>query len=189
MSRLVIAVDRAIALVVGLLLVALGAATVVWWNGSIAGWPLQLGAGPVIRASTQPWWPWAAGAVGVVLVLVGLRWAAGHVPRRRVSHVKLPGSSAQGRLTAQVGPVGGLAADVFGQTPGVRSARGSIRHDRGQVLATIDATIEPGADLGQVAAAADRVSADLRRVLERDDMRAQVRLRVARRERALPRVR
>ena len=70
----------------------------------------------------------------------------------------------------------------------VRSVRGTINRDRGQLVARLTATIEPQADLATVGAAADAVSADLKKVLAREDLRCQVNLRVAHRGRRLSRV-
>ena len=55
-------------------------------------------------------------------------------------------------------------------------------------MARLTATIEPQADLATVAAAADAVSADLKKVLAREDLYCLVNLRVAQRGRQLSRV-
>jgi hypothetical protein len=188
MSRAVIAFDRLMAFLIGLILVFVGAAAVLWWAGTFASWPGALDASLVLNFSTQPWWPWVAALLGAILIVLGLRWMAAHLPQRGVSQLKLPGSSQHGRLYAQVGPVAKTAAEIFGQTPGVRSAGGTIQRDQGQIIARLNAIIEPQADLQDIADAAARVSAELKQVLQRDDMRCQVRLRVARRGRDLPRV-
>jgi len=188
MSRAVIAWNRVVTLLLGLLLIAAGAAAVLWWLGTFPRWPSQLRTTTVSDWANQPWWPWAVGAVGVVLFLLGLRWLASHLPNRGVSHIKLPGSTSHGKLDAHVRPIANTAADVFAATPGVRSAHGTIQQERGQLIAKIRATIEQQADLAVIAAAADRVSSDLRQVMQRDDMVAQVNLTVARTERAMSRV-
>lgn len=188
MSRAVVAWDRIVTLVLALVLIAAGTAAALWWLGTFPGWPPQVKTDQTIELTTRPWWPWAVGAVGVLLILLGLRWLASHVPNRGVSHLKLPGSSSQGKLDTQVRPVVAAAADAFAATAGVRSARGTIEQERGQLIAKLRATIEPHADLTEVAAGSDQVSADLRRVLQRDDMVCQVNLTVARTDRADPRV-
>lgn len=187
MSRAVIAFDRLAAIVVSLLLIGAGLAGLVWWRGDL-GLSGPLDAAAAVDLTTQPWWPWVAGFVGAALVLLGLRWLAGHVITSGVGQVRLPGSSKQGRLTAQVKPVAQAAAEVLEATDGVRSARGTINRDRGQLVARLSATIEPQADLATVTAAADAVSGDLKKVLAREDLRCLVNLRVARRGRQLSRV-
>jgi len=188
MSRAVVAWNRVVTLLLGLVLLALGAAAVLWWLGTFPGWPTQLHTDQVTQATQQPWWPWAAGGAGLVLALLGLRWLASHLPDRGVTTITLPGSSRAGRLDAQVRPIASAAAEAFALTPGVRSARGVIQEERGQVIAKLRATVEPHVDLQLVAAAADRVSADLRQVMQRDDIVCQVNLAVARSEHAAPRV-
>lgn len=188
MSRAVLVLDRVVAFVVGLVLLAVGVAAVLWWLGTFASWPARLDTSGVRDLTGQTWWPWAIGLVGVVLILLGLRWLVGHLPARGASQLKLPGSDASGRLVAQISPVARAAAEVFEQAPGVRSASATIREARGQLIVRLNATIEQQADLGAVAAAADQVSADLARVLQRDDIHCQVNLGVAQRARAMPRV-
>lgn len=127
-------------------------------------------------------------AAGVVMTLLGLRWLAGHIPNRAVGQLELPGSGPDGRLLVAAGTVASAAAAAFAATPGVRSAKGTIHRDRGQLVAKLTATVEHEADLHLVAAAADTVTADLRQALQRDDMVARVQLHAAGRNRALPRV-
>ena len=188
MSRAVIAWDRVVTLLIGLLLISVGLAGILWWLGTFLGWPQQLQADRALELAEEAWWPWAVGAAGILLILLGLLWLAAHVPDRRVSNLKLPGSTAQGRLDAKARPIAGAAAEAFALTPGVRSARGTIQRDRGQLVAKLRATIEQQADLTAIAAAADRVSADLRQVTQRDDLVCQVNLGVARTARDMSRV-
>lgn len=87
-------------------------------------------------------------------------------PRRRADSGT--GSGPEGRLLVNAGTVASAAADAI--AAGVRSATGTIQRDRGQLVAKLTATVEREADLHLVAAAADTVTADLRRALQRDDM-------------------
>ncbi len=187
MSRAVIAFDRVAATIMALLLIAAGLAGLAWWRGDL-GLSGQLDASAAVDQTTQPWWPWVAGLVGTALVLLGLRWLAGHVITRGVGQVRLTGTGKQGRLTAQVKPVAQAAAEVLQNTEGVRSVRGTINRDRGQLVARLTATIEPQAELAVVTAAADAVSADLKKVLAREDLHCLVNLRVAHRGRQTSRV-
>jgi len=188
MSRGVIAVDRFVAFVVGILVIAAGAFALAWWLDLFSWLPRSLNTSAVTDTTSQPWWPWVAGLLGAVLVLAGLRWLAGHLPHSRVGELTLPGSGTEGKLRAAATPVAKAAADVLERTPGVRSASGRVLRERGQLIARLGATIEAEADLGAIASAADQVAADLARVLERDDLHCQVQLKVAARSRSLRRV-
>lgn len=194
MSRTTSAADRLAVLVLGLVLAVAGLALVAWYLDA-RGWlpvdlsaPGRLDTGAVDTAATSSWWPWALGLVGVVLVLVGLRWLAAHLPDRGIGRLRVAGSTSADALEADAGGVVGAAAAALEQTEGIRSARGTVRRERGQVVATLHATLEQGADLGTVSRACDTVSADLAGVLGRDDLRCSVRLHVAHRDRPLRRV-
>ncbi|MGL5930993.1 MAG: hypothetical protein ACRCY8_18835 [Dermatophilaceae bacterium] len=187
MRRRTVALDRAVVLLTGLLLIAAAVAGFVWWRGDL-GLSGPLDTAVATDAAEQPWWPWAVGATGALLVVLGLRWLAAHLRSSRVGALRLPGSGPHGRLTADTGSVARAAGEVLAATPGVRSARGGVDRDRGRLVARLRATIEPEADLATVAAASDRVAADLRTVLQRDDIRCRVDLRVAQHGRNLPRV-
>ncbi|ROR92320.1 hypothetical protein [Nocardioides aurantiacus] len=185
-SRRTLFVDRVATLLLSLLLLAGGAAAAYWWSGrSPFGDRLDLA---VVRDAVEAaWFPWVAALVGIVLALLGLRWILAHLGRPTVSRLHLSGSGSGGRLDVNAGQVAGAAADALADTIGVRSARGTVVRDRGQLVARLTATIEPDADLGVVARQADLVSAQLREVLDRDDVRCSVELRVAARSRGLVR--
>lgn len=188
MSRRVVLVDRLAAALTGLLLVAAGLALVLWWTRVPASVPDTVDTGSVRRVLAQPWWPWALGAGGVLLLLIGVRWLLAHVPRRGTDRLQLPGTSADGRLRAASDPVARAAAEVLAATPGVRSAHGTVLRERGRVVATLSVLVEPGARLDELCAAADEVTAGLRQVLDRPDLQCSVRLKFARRGRRMPRV-
>ncbi|MGL4743306.1 MAG: hypothetical protein ACRCXL_02815 [Dermatophilaceae bacterium] len=188
MKRRTVALDRAAVFLVGLLLVGAGLAGFAWWRGDLGIRSDALETEPVTDAAEQSWWPWALATVGLILVLAGARWLVAHLVSTRVREVRLPGTGRDGRLTVQVTSVARTAGDVLADTPGVRSASGAVARDRGILVMRLRATIEPGADLAAVASAADRVAADLGRMLQRDDIACRVDLRVARRGKNLPRV-
>lgn len=187
MTRKTLLLDRLMTLVLALALLV-GAAAAFWWYSGRSTWTTKLDVTPVRDLSENAWWPWATAVVGVVLVLVGLRWIAAHLRRQGVGQLHLAGSGEAGRLDAVAGKVAGAAADAFSDTLGVRSARGTVVRDRGQLVARIHAVIEPESDLRLLAQSADRVSAQLAQALGRDDVRCSVQLRVGRLARSLPRV-
>lgn len=178
-SRRTLLIDRLATLVVSVALLAAGLGAVWWWTGrsSLAD---SVDTGPALDVVGAAWWPVAGAVAGVLLVLLGLRWIAAHLTRQTVGRLTVSGSGRAGRLDAEAGKVVGAAADAFADTLGVRSARGTLVRDRGQLVATITATVERECDLSAVAQHADLVSAQLAQVLERDDVRCRVQLRVAR---------
>jgi hypothetical protein len=79
--------------------------------------------------------------------------------------------------------------------PATHSLRGrpqlhrTVVLDRGQLVAELNPTIAPTADLDTIRAAAERASHDLHRSLGRDDLYYRVQLHVARHDRAPTRLR
>lgn len=188
MSRATIAFDRAATFLAAAVLIAVGAGAIAWALDLVTWLPTSLDTSGVQDVTGSPWWPWVAGAAGLIAVLAGLRWLIAHLPDRGVGDLALSGSGPTGKLRAAPRPVARAAAQALAATPGVRSATGSVLRERGQLVARLTATIEAGADLHLVAAAADQVAAELGAVLGRGDLHCQVQLNVATRARALPRV-
>ncbi len=188
MSRATVAVDRVVGVVVALAFIGVGLFAIAWWSGRFPSLPSRLDLSAPASWTTQTWWPWALALAGVLAVLLGLRWLIAHLPDRGVSHLSLTGSGSDGRLIVDAGTVAAAAAQALERTPGVRSSRGSIHRDRGQLVAVLRATIEREADLHVIATAADQASAHLQQALQRDDLHCRVQLRTAARDRSLPRV-
>lgn len=193
MRRSVLGLDRFLAIVLGLILVAVGVGAVGWYTGWLADvWTATpervstAGATDVVETS---WWPWAALGVGILAVVLGLWWLIAHLPRRGVGMLVLPGSGRAGRLLVDPAGPASAAADTLAGTPGIRAAHGKVLRDRGELVVAITGTVDPSADLSEVVAATDSVTADLQSVLGRDDARARVRLAVARHRRAGRRIR
>jgi hypothetical protein len=188
MGRGVIAVDRAAAFVLGIGLTAAGAAALGWRFHLIPHAPERLRFGWLADTTRTAWWPWATGAAGVFLVLIGLIWLTRHLRHSGVGRLKLAGSNHTGQLTADANAAATAAGHTLAQTAGVRNCTGRVVLDRGQLVAELSPTIEPTVDLDTVQAAAERASHDLHRVLGRDDLYHRVQLHVARHDRAQTRV-
>ncbi|GGF50281.1 hypothetical protein GCM10011519_25310 [Marmoricola endophyticus] len=180
------AFDRLVTLLLALVLLVAGAALCWWWSGEPVA---ELGGRAPDLASTSAardvvaagWWPWAAGIGGLVFALLGLLWIARHLRRPGVRRLTLGGSDASGRLQVSASRAAGAAATALAaHTHGVRSADGVVVRDRGQLVARLSAVLDPTADLALVARRCDEVSGQLRQVLERDDLRCRVELRVGR---------
>lgn len=191
MRRSVLGLDRIIAILAGLILVAVGVAVAAWYQGGLRellpSVPRRLstdGSGDILDLG---WWPWASGAAGALAILLGLWWLLAHVPRTGAGVLVLPGSDRTGRLLVDPSTVAGAAAEALADTPGIRSAHGRVLRDRGELVVAITGTVDSRADLGEVVGAVDAVAATVKSVLGRDDARARIRLSVARR--AHPRAR
>ncbi|RYB94722.1 hypothetical protein EUA93_10425 [Nocardioides oleivorans] len=191
-TRKTLLIDRTATFLLALVLVLGGAASIWWWSGATINGHQPLATSDtsqVAQVVDDSWFAWVAALVGIVLALVGIRWIAAHLTRSRVKHLVLGGSDATGRLDVAGSKVADAAADALATTVGVRSARGAVVRDRGQLVATLSAVIEPDADLALLARRADEVSAQLAGALGRDDLHCSVQFRVASRGRALPRAR
>ncbi|MFF0341406.1 hypothetical protein [Kribbella sp. NPDC004875] len=179
MRRGVIALDRALGLIVALVLVASGALAVTWWYGVLPGAPASIRVHGPADHTTASWWPWATGAAGIVLVLLGLWWLVRHLPRRVGGRFTLA-ADRSGRLSADAHAAVAAAAEHLTRLPEVRDGSGRVVSDRGQLVAELQCTIEPSADLDLVHRAVTRAAADLQTVLGLPRLRHRTRLRVAR---------
>ncbi len=192
MRRRVLGLDRVLAVVFGLILFVFGVGAAAWYNGGLRRlfpqFPKQVSTQKTSDLINTDWWPWTSGALGALLVLLGLWWLIAHLPRRGVSALVLPGSSRAGRLRINPSGPAATAAEVLADTPGVRTAHSKVLRDRGELVIALTATIDPRAELNDVITAADTVASDLQTVLGRDDARARIHLSVARRARTQPRV-
>jgi hypothetical protein len=173
--------------VVGLLVLVVGVAGVAWPLGWLERWVPRttdrLDVPWLADAAERDWWPLVLGVVGVLLVMVGLRWLVAHLPSRRLRDVGLPGTAATGRLTADPGAVAAAAATVVQDTPGVRTARGRALDDRARRTVELTVTIEPTADLETIRDGVERVLAEVAHMLSSDLVSERAHIRVAPRER------
>jgi len=192
MRRSVLAFDRVVVLLLGLVLIAIGVAAVGWQTGFLESvWDdvpdeLAVDSSQVTQGST---YALLAGVVGAALVVLGLWWLLAHLPRRSVGSLRLPSGEQPGRLVVEPGPAVATAAEVLADDPMIRASRGAVLADRGERVVRLRATVDPDADLSEVVAACDRVLADLAHVLPADQLRSRVELSVLRRGEVGPRVR
>lgn len=185
-NRSVVALDRFVVLLLGLLLVLVGAALIAWQAGRLAQvwpswWPPVQEA---VRLDTAfldaGWWPWALGVGGVAAVLLGLGWLLGHVPSRAVGTVVLAGGPIPGTLRIDPTPMVRTAADQLRAHPAVRRVRAAVVQERRELVARLRIVLEPTGNLGDVVQAVGQVSADLRQVLSTDRITGRVEIEVAR---------
>lgn len=180
MSRLTLAVDRIVTLLIGLVILATGLYALLWWQGRLTNMPARVHTSVLNDVTAHAWWPWAVGVGGVILVAIGLRWLAAHLPRRSLPAFRLPGSAARGRLEIESSAVADAAARELSAMPGVRSVRARLVQDRGQDVLSIRGQIDSDADLVALGHAADAISGHVAQAAARDDLRCRIQLGVHR---------
>jgi len=178
-SRTVAGLDRLVALVLGLALIAGGLGAIAWQAGTVSWTQRNRIAPGTENAAGQGWWPWATGAGGVLLILLGLWWLFAHVPRRRLGEIRLPGSGAAGILRANTNAVAAAAADSLAAAGGVRSATGRAFTDRGRPTIALTATLDPMADLGLAREAAQQARDEIAQALDGAELATRIHLHVA----------
>lgn len=161
MSRGVAAAERIAVLIAGLALLVLGAAAAAWERDWIPDAVDRLDLSALLDRTGESWWPWAVGLLGLLLVIVGLLWLRAHARRRSLGRLKLPGTGQGGSLEADSGALVDAASAALGEAPGVTARGGRIWRDQREVVAELRAGLDPGADLDEVADAADRAGAVL----------------------------
>ncbi|MBD7951163.1 hypothetical protein [Oerskovia rustica] len=188
MNRTVLRLDRVLLALVGLVLVAVGVAALLWTTGTLAeyvdGVPDRLDTSPATDAASQTWWPFVTGAVALILAIVAVWWMLAHLPARSVAEQDLPGSSRAMRLRIDRG--GGAAPappHAAQQVPSVRRATATLRDEGSELVLSLLVTVDPAADLPDLATRLDDLVADAATVLpdERLRSRTTVRMRTSRR--------
>ncbi len=187
MRRGTIGLDRAVGVVLGIVLVLLGLLGIAWWQGVLlrrvpraAGVAASTAAG--IRSGVgASWWPWVAGIAGLVLAVIGVIWLLRHLAARGVHGYRLAGTGKTGTLRANTGSLLSAACADLTATRGIRSAAGSMTDERGALIANLHVTADPGADLTTVAADIDRTTTALAGALQDPRVTYRARLSVAHR--------
>lgn len=161
MNRGAAGVERFAVLLAGLALLVLGAGAAAWEQGWIPDAVDRLDLSALLDRTGESWWPWAVGLLGLLLVVVGLLWLRAHARRRSLGRLKLPGSGRDGALEADSGALVDAASETLAEAPGVSSRGGRVWRDQRETVVELRAGLDPGADLDEVAEAADRAAAVL----------------------------
>ncbi|SDS40393.1 hypothetical protein [Jiangella sp. DSM 45060] len=161
MNRVTAGAERLAVLVVGLALLALGAAAAAWELDWIPDAVDRLDVSALLGRTDESWWPWAVGLLGLLLLVAGLLWLRAHAHRRSLGRLKLPGTGRRGALEADSGALIDAASVPLDETPGVTARGGRIWRDQREVVVELRAALDPGADLDEVAQAADRAASVL----------------------------
>lgn len=157
MTRLAVGIDRLMAAVAGLGLLAGAALTVAWCAGRIGGGrPLRCVLTAGVHAA---WWPWAAAVGGILLILVGLRWLLAHRRAPRARRIAL--ATTEFTATADVTAAAAAAAAALRTRPAVVKASGVATVEHGAPTVTLTVTVPARHGLTYAAAAADDVAGTL----------------------------
>ena len=163
MTRGTIAIDRVMALLVGVLLIVIGAGALIWHTGLIPGFPEVFTAHALTGAISAWWWRWAVAAVGVAFVGVALRWLAAHRPAGRATPIALHDSDTPGTVSIDPSAVASAAADALQRHPAVHSAKSKVVTDRGDRTIDMNVTAAHPGDLDEVVAAIDTTCTEIAR--------------------------
>ena len=176
MSRATVGLDRVVTLVMGVVFISGGLLVLNWYYGWYGSLPETLDTDRALRVTSTVWWPWALAGAAILLLVIGVRWLLAHTPPGRVTELRLPGSGSEGRLEVDARNAVNAACASLQTQHDVRSAKGTVRRDRGQLLVDIRAVLEPHSDLRDIASAVDDTTATLVNCLERPDLHCRVRL-------------
>src|SRR3954449_11670522 len=181
MTRRTVAVDRVLVLLAGLVLIAVGVGAVLWRQGWLPGAKARFVlASGVADAPVQSWWAEALALAGIVLVALALWWLLSHLKRSRPTRLGLPGTSAQGRLSYDVGAVADAAARSLGSQPDVTSVRSATVYAGGRPVIDLKATTSARADVAGIERVVAAVAHQLSTATD-DTVRLRVRVDVRRR--------
>lgn len=155
--------DRTATLVAGIALAAIGVGAVLWPMHVVRAAPDHIGAGPVVRATTSGWWPWALAGAGALLVLIGLVWLIAHIPIRKAPVLRVPGTTNPGVIVVNLDGVAAAAAAALEREHNVQSVKGKAVLDRGTSTVELTVTVSHPAELADVIAAIDTTCAHIAR--------------------------
>lgn len=157
MTRLAVAFDRVVVLLVGGALVAAAVLTVAWQRGAIGGGGrLRM---VFLDVMTAPWWPWASAAFGVLLILVGLRWLLAHRGPAKANSVVLAGDESA--LSANAAAAARAAAERLSLQHNVIKATGAAAIEHGHPVVTLNVTVPSRGGLPRISDDVDDVARTL----------------------------
>ena len=179
MTRKFHVLDRLACLLVGALLI-LGALVVVDWKYRLLfdAYPETPILGPVPGWTTTAWWPWAVGALGLVLILLGLWWLLSHLPRPGRSVVRLLGSDQTGRLEVDLTSLAEAVGRTFESSSPVNNVSTTTDESGADRLAdrlmVVHASVDPRADGPSLTQAARRITEEVNAAFPRDRVHSRI---------------
>lgn len=136
MTRRLAAIDRIASTVVGLGLLAAGAALLDWRYRWVGTWDDTLSTARLDDVQSSAWWPWAFAAAGILLGAIGLVWILSHAPRRGERAVRQAGASDRtGTVHVDLNDVAkAVAADLEARTAATHVKGTAHRQGRTHVI-------------------------------------------------------
>ena len=128
MTRTAAALDRVVALIVGVVLVVVGVGALIWHAGLFTGLPQSITVPGLVDAMDTWWWRWAIAGVGLLCVGLALRWLVAHRPMGKAAPIRLHEAGDVGTITIDPAAVTTAAADTLRRHPAVRTAKGTGHH-------------------------------------------------------------
>lgn len=162
MNRIVAGIDRLLVLLVGLVLVLGGAFALAYHFGVpfAHDWMRHMDRLWYYTAPDQNWWPYALGIVAVLAAFSGVALLSTNLSRRRTDETVLDDNTL-GTLTFEPSALAGVIAGSLAGTQGVRDAKARARNERGTPTISVTLIAEPGTDIHDLTALAERTSRQL----------------------------
>ena len=155
MTRTAAALDRVVALIVGVVLVVVGVGALIWHAGLFTGLPQSITVPGLVDAMDTWWWRWAIAGVGLLCVGLALRWLVAHRPMGKAAPIRLHEAGDVGTITIDPAAVATVAADTLQRQPAVRTAKGKAITDRGTRTIELAVTAAHPDELAAVITAID----------------------------------
>ncbi|WP_130011215.1 hypothetical protein [Serinicoccus sediminis] len=175
MSRRLAALDRALVLLLAVVLLAVGLLALEWRLRLVSqDYPDEIDVPGLGRVAEAAWWPWAVAAAGLLLGVLGLVWLVSHLARRSVPDLGLPQSRADGRLRVDLSSLGDVVAHQLGAAAPLDHVRARAVGTQDHPVLQLRADLAPGARGTDIRDAAAQSAADLRRALPDTDVRLQL---------------
>ncbi|MEU6137516.1 alkaline shock response membrane anchor protein AmaP [Nocardioides sp. NPDC047086] len=162
MTPRMIRTDRALTLLVAILLVALGLLALDWHFRWVFGsYPSELSTQPAGEVVTASWFPWALAVAGIVLGFLGLVWLLAHLRRRGPSTLRLQASDETGRVQADLRSIADAAADRLQSMAALTGVTGTVATIRSRPVIMLRGRIDPVASVASLTEAAEICAQDV----------------------------
>ncbi|MGH3349728.1 MAG: hypothetical protein ACRDPS_03600 [Nocardioides sp.] len=162
MTPRMIRIDRALTLIVAILLIALGLLIVDWHYRWVSRtYPTELSIGPARDVVTAGWFPWVFAAAGIVVGFLGLVWLLTHLRRRGPSTLRLRASDETGRVQADLRSIADAAAAKLQSMAALTGVTGTVATIRSRPVIVLHGRIDPVASPASITDAAEICAQDV----------------------------